>query len=145
MLRIALLLALPLFTAPADAWEAGVEGALCTLTHDGEEAAVRLTYDPSVPLYTITIERLEPWPIAERFTMSFHGAQPNMISTNRHVLSPDRRRLSVSDRGFGNVLDGLQFNDTATGLSGLETVVLDLEGAAPEVAIFRTCGQAPSV
>ncbi len=122
-----------------------MDGALCTLTHVEDDLAMRLTFDPSVPLYTITVSGPEPWPVAPEFGIRFDGPQPNTIRTDRHVLSPDLQRLSVSDRGFGNVLDGLQFNDTATAFSGEATVTVSLTGAAPEVEAFRACGLTPSV
>ncbi len=129
---------------PAHAWQAGTEGVLCTLTHAQDDVDVRLTFDPAVPLYTITLTSPEPWPIAPDFVIVFDGPQPNIIATDRHVLSPDRRSLTVSDRGFGNVLDGLQFNQTATGISGAAARAVSLADAAPEVAAFRACLGAPS-
>lgn len=129
---------------PATAWEAGTDGPLCTLTHSAPDATVRLTYDPSVPLYTITMTGDAPWPVAAIFGMTFDGPRPNTIQTDRHVLSPDRSALSVSDRGFGNVLDGLQYNDTATGFSGGARVTVSLDGAAEPVAAFRACLIAPT-
>jgi hypothetical protein len=146
-MRFCLIAALALcVTAPtaARAWEAGVDGGLCTLSHSEDGVSVRLTFDPSVPLYTITLTAIDPWPVAPGFAMQFDGARPLTIRTNRHVLSPDRQSLSVSDRGFGNVLDGLQFNDTAQGSSGPASIAVSLVGAAPEVAAFRTCGQLPT-
>ncbi|MBY4893382.1 hypothetical protein KUL25_11465 [Rhodobacteraceae bacterium N5(2021)] len=145
MIRIALTLALTLAAPVASAWEVGREGALCTLTHDEDGASVRLTFDPGVPLYTIAVSGTGPWPVAALFSMSFDGPQPNTIRTDRHVLSPDRDTLSVADRGFGNVLDGLQYNVTARAVSGAQVVTFSLEGAGPEVAAFRACGQTPSV
>jgi hypothetical protein len=146
MLRLtlpALILAAGL--GPAHSWQAGVEGALCTLDHSGAEAEVRLTYDPSLPEYTIAIRVAEPWPEAAVFAMRFDGPQGRMISTGRHSLSGDGLTLSVSDRGFGNVLDGLEFNEVALAASGETVIAIDLEGAAPEVAAFRACITAPSV
>lgn len=143
--RISLAVAATCAALPAAAWEAGVDGALCTLSHTEADITVRLTYDPGVPLYTISLTAPEPWPLAPSFAMRFEGEQPNVITTDRHVLSPDRRTLSVSDRGFGNVLDGLAGNETATGISGLGAISVGLEGAAPEVAAFRACWQTPSV
>lgn len=67
------------------------------------------------------------------------GPVSNMISTNRHTLSNDDATLTVTDRGFGNVLDGLEFNETATALLGEQAVVLSLEGAASAVQAFRAC------
>lgn len=134
-----------LLAGPAAAWQAGVDGPRCTLSHAEGDTVVHLTFDPSAPLYTIAISNAEPWPVAARFSMTFEGPQPNTIHTNRHVLSPDRGTLSVSDRGFGNVLDGLQFNATALARTGAMTVSVSLDGAAPAVAEFRNCGQVPSV
>jgi hypothetical protein len=128
----------------AHAWEAGVEGRLCTLDHTGADAIVRLTYDPSLPEYTIAIRLAEPWPESSLFAIRFDGPQGNMISTGRHVLSEDGRTLSVSDRGFGNVLNGLEFNVVALAGTGDRVVTIDLDGAAPEVAAFRACTTAPS-
>jgi hypothetical protein len=79
---------------------------------------VRLTYDPSLPEYTIAIRLSEPWPEAAVFAMRFEGPRGNMISTSRHVLSEDGLTLSVRDRGFGNVLDGLEFNVSCAGRRG---------------------------
>jgi hypothetical protein len=100
---------------------------------------VRLTYDPSLPEYTIAIRLAEPWPEAAVFAMRFEGPRGNMISTSRHALSEDGRTLSVSDRGFGNVLNGLEFNVVALAAAGEMVVSIDLDGAAPEVAAFRAC------
>ncbi|MBF9043033.1 hypothetical protein HKCCE4037_06830 [Rhodobacterales bacterium HKCCE4037] len=143
MTRLAALLIL--IATPAPAWEAGVDGALCTLSHAEGEVEVYLTYDPSGPLYTITMRGTAPWPDAPEFGIRFDGARPNTILTDRHELSGDGRSLGVSDRGFGNVLDGLQFNEVATGFSGAAMVSVSLEGAAPEVEAFRACGSVPAV
>ncbi len=143
-MRAALTAVVILCSTAAHGWEAGVEDGLCTLTHVEANVAVRLTYDPSVPLYTITLTMAEPWNVAPEFGIRFDGARPNTIRTDRHVLSPDRQSLSVSDRGFGNVLDGLQFNEVAEGFSGEDAVAVSLDGAAPEVEAFRTCGQVPT-
>lgn len=145
MKRTALILITALYAAPSAAWQAGVSGPLCTLSHAEGDISVHLTFDPTVPLYTIAVTGTEPWPVDAEFSMTFDGPQPNTIRTNRHVLSPDLGTLSVSDRGFGNVLDGLQFNTTARAVSGSTTVQMSLEGAAPEVETFRACGQTPSV
>jgi hypothetical protein len=130
---------------PALAWRAGVDAGLCTLDHSGAEAEVRLTYDPSLPEYTIAIRLSEPWPEAAVFAMRFEGPRGNMISTSRHALSEDGRTLSVRDRGFGNVLNGLEFNVVALAAAGEMVVSIDLDGAAPEVAAFRACTASPSV
>lgn len=134
-----------LCATPAAAWQAGVSGPLCTLSHAEGNVSVQLTFDPTVPLYTIAVTGAEPWPVDAGFSMTFEGPRPNTIRTDRHVLSTDLGTLSVSDRGFGNVLDGLQFNDAARAISGDTTVQVSLDGAAPEVEAFRACGQTPSV
>lgn len=144
-MRSAVLLALAICLAPpALAWEAGVEGRLCTLEHSGAAADVRLTYDPAGPEYTIALSRAEPWPEAAIFAMQFEGPRGLTIQTTRHRLSADGRTVSVADRGFGNVLDGLEFNAVARGMLGDSDVEISLDGAAPAVAAFRACLMAPS-
>ncbi len=139
------ILALLLLTVPAHAWEAGTDGRLCTLTHAQPDAQVRLTYDPAGPIYAITVTTPTPWPAAPLFAIRFEGDRPLTITTDRHGLDDGNRALTVSDQGFGNVLNGLEFNRTATALSGDAAAVLDLEGAAPEVQRFRDCTTAPAV
>ncbi len=129
---------------PAAAWDF-TPGLPCRLTHDAAAAGVELTYDPTQPLYTITLRRPAPWPEADVFSLRFEGPAPLTISTNRHVLSDGGRALTVTDTGFGNVLDGLQFNRTATALIGGEEVTVPLDGAADPVAAFRLCRVDPSV
>ena len=135
-MRLALLL-LPLATA-APAWEF-TPGLPCRLSHDTPQARMELTYDPTGPLYTITITRSAPWPDAAAFGMRFDGPRGRSIGTDRHRLSADGRSLTVVDTGFGNVLDGLQYNHTATALSGDTALSFPLEGAAGPVAAFRAC------
>ncbi|MGI3186214.1 hypothetical protein [Nioella aestuarii] len=129
---------------PAHAWQSGYEGHLCTLTHSEPAVEVRLTFDPAGPLYTITVTAPEPWPEAPYFGIRFAGAEPNTITTSRHQLDTTGRSLTVTDRGFSNVLDGLEFNETASAFAGLSAVDIDLDGAAPEVQAFRACTTAPS-
>ena len=134
-----------MLSAPAAAWEAGVEGAICTLSHSEDGVEVRLTHDPAVPLYTITVSGPSPWPEAPVFGIAFLGGDEISISTDRHVLSEEGRALSVADRGFGNVLAGLSRNLGAVFVAGDVALRVSLEGAAPEVAAFEACGTAPSV
>ena len=47
------------------------------------------------------------------FAIAFVGDSPFEITTNRHALSDDGQTLTVRDRGFGNVLNGMEFNTTA--------------------------------
>jgi hypothetical protein len=137
------LLLLAVLTTPAHGWEAASEGALCTLTHTETDLHIRLTYDPGPPEYAIILTRAgTPWPVAPVFALQFTGDRPNLITTDRHVI--DGFSLSVTDRGFGNVLDGLQFNRTATALTGDAAIPVPLTDAAPAVAAFRACTDAPS-
>ena len=62
-----------------------------------------------------------------------------MTSPPQHALSDSNQTLNVADSGFGNVLDGLQFNATALAFTEAQTVTIPLEGAAPEVQKFRAC------
>lgn len=133
-----LVLALLAFGAPAQAWEF-TPGPPCLLTHDTGQAQVELTYDPTQPLYTITVTRPQPWPDAPIFKMRFVGPQWSEIGTGRHVLSEDRRSITVMDRGFGNVLNGLEYNVSAHAILGEAEVVFPLDGAAEPVQKFRAC------
>ncbi|MEP2531325.1 hypothetical protein [Shimia sp.] len=137
----ALLLALMLAT-PAQAWQATV-GAICTLSHDTEAANIFLTYDPAKPLYSLTITLAQDsWAPSLWFAMRFDGPTPIEIATSRHTLSGDATALSTADTGFGNVLDGLEFNDTAVALTQNRILQFPLDGAAPEVRTFRACAPA---
>ena len=123
---------------PALAWEAR-SGDVCELTHEGQAASIRVTYDPAIPEYTIAITPDRPWSSGPIFTMRFDGPRSLTISTNRHVILGDGATLSVADKGFGNVLDGLEFNDTATALLGDRAIAFALDGAGPAVRAFRAC------
>lgn len=127
-----------LSAAPAMAWQV-VPGNICEIRHAQDSAAVSVTYDLESLDYAIAITRGEPWVASAVFALRFNGPVSNMISTNRHTLSDDNSTLTVTDRGFGNVLDGLEFNETATALLGEQVVVLSLAGAAPAVQAFRAC------
>ncbi|WP_419738840.1 hypothetical protein [Ruegeria sp.] len=128
-----------LLGSPAYAWNATI-GEICTLTHETEAEEIRLTYDPAQPLYTLEItRRAEGWTQTPWFAMRFEGPNPIEIGTPRHKLSDDAMSLFVSDTGFGNVLDGLEFNQTAYAFTQDDLTEFSLEGAAPEVRKFRTC------
>ncbi len=141
--HLAALLSLTLAT-PAHAWQAGHDGAICTLTHSESGVDVLLTHDPGLPLWTITVTGPEPWPEAPSFAIAFLGGVELTIGTDRHSLSADGRALTVADRGFGNVLAGLSGNARAVFLAGSAELSVSLEGAAPEVAAFEACGAMPS-
>lgn len=132
------LICLALLASPAVAWEF-TPTPICTLTHRQAQVDVTVTYDPALPEYTITLMTPEPWPDAAQFGLTFNGPRGLAIGTSRHVLSGDRQSLTVADTGFGNVLDGLQFNDSATATTGTAVVTFDLTDAAPAVEAFRNC------
>ena len=135
-------LALCLFASTAQAWEF-TPGLPCRLSHAAGSARIELTYDPTGPLYSVTVTRVAPWPAAPTFQMRFDGPQGRVIGTDRHVRSDGGRSLTVTDRGFGNVLDGLQFNHMVSVLSGATMQSFPLDGAAEPVAAFRRCDGLP--
>ncbi len=142
-MRLCLILCL-LCPAPGLAWDF-TPGLPCRLSHQTGATTVELTYDPTAPLYSITITTPQPLPDAPIFGMRFTGPGGLTISTNRHTRSDDGRSVTVMDSGFGNVLDGLQFNSTATALLGELEVSIPLDGAAEPVAAFRECRVLPAV
>ncbi|KPA21415.1 hypothetical protein shim_21190 [Shimia sp. SK013] len=137
---IALLLAA--LASSATAWEATTT-PICTLTHETDTAHIRLTYDPTKPLYTLAITRKgAAWPDDPWFAIRFVGPRELTISTDKHALSDNGQTLNVADSGFSNVLDGLQFNAMALAGTQSDGEAIDLEGAAPEVQTFRDCTSA---
>ena len=135
-----LLLLVPL---QAHAWTF-TPGAICALEHETETAKIALTYDPAKPLYSVTVSAGQI-PASPFFSMTFQGNQAQTISTNRHTLSADGTQVSVTDTGFGNVLDGLQFNEVALAVIGDSTIAFPLKGAASAVVAFRQCAPAAGV
>ncbi len=127
-----------LTSAPALAWEAR-SGRVCELVHDGETAFVRVTFDPAIPEYSIAITPVLPWLNSPVFAMRFDGPRSNTISTDRHVITGGGETLTVTDSGFGNVLNGLEFNHTATALLGDRAIAVPLDGAGSAVRDFRAC------
>ncbi len=137
-------LAFLLLATPAAAWEASSEGPVCLLTKDTDEAEIVVSHDPRKALpYAIDLTLDAPWQAGPFFAIRFDGLQPRTITTDRHQLT--RNTLTVTDRGFGNVLDGLAFNFVALAASGSTSVVIPLEGAAPEVEKFKACATAAGV
>lgn len=133
-----------LSAAPACAWQFSPT-PVCTLSHQTPDASVRVTHDPRLTEpYAIAITRTAGWNDGSAFSILFEGGRDLTISTDRQRLSDDRRTLTVTDRGFGNVLDGLEFNRTATALLGDVAIAFPLDGAAPEVQAFRACATAPT-
>ncbi len=134
------LIPLLLLTSPAYAWEF-TPTPICTLTHTEARADMTVTYDHATGIYAIAVTSPNEWPIAPAFSIRFDGPRSNIISTQRHQT--DGATLTVSDTGFGNVLDGLQFNTTATAFTQTSAVTVSLDGAAGPVQQFRACAQAP--
>ena len=135
-MRLALTLAaLPL---PALAWTFSPD-PICTLTWSGPDSDVTVTHDASLPEYTITVTSRDfTWPDGI-FYIRFEGARPLTISTDRQTVSDDGTTLTVRDRGFGNVLNGLQFAQSAhAGVAGTEATI-DLTGIEPAITAFRAC------
>lgn len=143
MIRVAFILAL--FTGPAGAWEF-TPVPICTLTSQTENGEVRVTYNPIDGLYKMHLsygkafEGLS-WEPRSTFSIEFAGESGLTISTNRHVISENGKVLSVQDTGFGNVLNGLEFNSIAKAKTGSSTMIMSLSGAAEPVQAFRACGE----
>lgn len=132
-------LALLLLAAPAHAWEFSPT-PICTLSHAEGGADVEVTYDHATSLYAIAVTSAGGWPAAPAFSIRFDGDRPNTISTARHVVADNT--LTVTDTGFGNVLDGLEFNLAATAFTQTAAVTVSLDGAAEPVQQFRACTSA---
>ncbi len=129
-----------LLAAPLHAWEFTAD-PVCTLHHAGPEAEVTVTHDPrQAEPYAIAVTRgAGAWPQAAAYAIRFDGPDGFTITTNRHRLSGDAATVIASDTGFGNVLDGLEFNRTATALLGNASATVALTDAAPAVRKFRDC------
>lgn len=141
-MRVALCLII--FAAPAAAWEF-TPTPVCTLSHETAEASLSVTYDPRLATpYAISISQLKTWPGDPVFSIRFDGPLGLTISTDRQSLSESGRTLTVTDSGFGNVLNGLEFNITATALLGETAISFPLHGAAPVVQAFRACTTVPT-
>ncbi|MEP2030674.1 MAG: hypothetical protein ABJI96_18420 [Paracoccaceae bacterium] len=133
------------FTSPAYAWEF-TAAPICTLSQIIPEAEVSITYDPRVPIYAITLNRQStPWLPGPTFSIQFDGPRPLTISTNRHSLSDADTTLTVSDRGFSNVLAGLEHNTTATAKTAGQSLIIPLDDAAGPVTAFRACVEGGTV
>ena len=131
-----LVLSLALCASPALAWEL-LDTSPCTLFHDGEVASVTIVYDGA--LYTLHVDQQSAWHSSPYFAMRFDGRRPLTISTDRHIQ--DGTRLTVQDRGFANVLNGLRDNQTATAFTQSAAQTFDLTGAAAAVDAFKRCTQ----
>ncbi len=130
---------LALVPLPAAAWEFSSD-PICTLTHQTDMAEIAITYDARLPEYALFITlRSGQWPGVETFAMTFVGPRAGQIGTSNQTLSADQATLTVRDRGFGNVLDGLEFNANAIATSGDLSISMSLHDAPPAVRAFRDC------
>jgi len=130
-------LALTVFPVAAIAWEFSPE-PICTLTHSNAEADLTITFDASQPLYTLTITLKDGvWAQSPGFGMTFVGPMGLSISTGAHQINGST--LTVSDSGFGNVLNGLEFNTLARSFTEAQVVDMSLQSAAAPVRAFRAC------
>jgi len=135
-MRLALILTI--FATTDNAWTF-TPAPVCTLQHATDTATLTITNDPDrAQPYRLDITRDAPFAPAPVFALDFGGFA---ISTNRHALSPDARTLSVSDRGFGNVLSGLEAGTGAGARLGDMVEAFPTEEAAPAVRAFRDCPQ----
>ncbi len=126
-MRFAVILALA--PVPALAWEFSPD-PICTLAHETDTAEIVITYDVNLPEYALSITlKNGTWADAPVFGMEFIGPRPLAIGTT----------LTVRDSGFGNVLDGLEYNAGAVAVSGATTIPMLLTDAAPAVRAFRAC------
>ncbi len=126
--------------SPAAAWEFSPV-PVCTLSHEDEASSLTVTYDglASEPYaIEITGPGIAPAPL---FGIRFSGGTGLTISTDRHTVTGESVR--VSDRGFGNVLNGIEFSDTATALLGDTSIAFGLDGADAPMQAFRACIAAP--
>jgi hypothetical protein len=130
--------ALLLLATPAAGWEASRDGPVCLLTHRMDDAEITVSHDAtrSVP-YAIELMRTDGWQPGPVFAIRFDGPRPLTITTDRHSVTGET--LSVTDTGFGNVLNGIAGNQVAIAMSGETALVIPLTGAAPEVEAFKAC------
>ena len=131
--------------SPALGWEVSNDGATCHLLHQMPDGAVHLSYAPVNEEFSITLTRFEPWESDDVFAIKFDETRPIFITTDRHQLTPDRTGLTVTDRGFGNVLDGLQYNEWAIAATGQSVMIIPLTHAADAVQSFRECSDAQTI
>lgn len=126
---------------PAVAWEAYRDGPVCLLEHTSETGHILVSHDPRNPQpYAIQLRQTDSsWTGGPVFAIQFDGPGRSLITTQRHQVLDNGAELVVTDSGFENVLRGLEQNFVALATLGGQAMVLPLDGAAPEVARFRTC------
>lgn len=144
VLSFASLAAVSLSSHAALAWEF-TSGAPCVLMHETANITVELTYDPTVSVYSFSLTQKHSFLSAQVFSLQFSGGMPLAISTDRHRIINMKRTVNVTDSGFGNVLNGLQFNHTLTATLGQQSIEIPLANSASKVAAFRDCNIMPAV
>lgn len=113
---------------------------ICTLTGQTEKGSVTVTYDPAAEIYAINLTMVtDVWDEHPNFSIQFIGPRGRQIGTALHTLSADKATLTVTDKGFANVLDGIEFNVAAQAQSGTSKMTMSLAGAADPVQAFRAC------
>lgn len=132
------------FPLPAAAWEFSPD-PICTLSHQTDDVAFVITHDVANRTYTLEMTLLNSmWDPSPTFGITYSGSLPINIGTTQHRITNDSKTLSVSDSGFGNVLDGLEFNHTATATTQTQSLSLRTRGIEKPLKAFRACpGDAP--
>jgi len=128
--------------ASATAWSFEPQ-PICTLMQTQPGGTVEVTFDPAGGLYALYLTRPGGWPLVDIFAIRFDGLRSLTITTDRHQIDGDR--LSVTDSGFGNVLDGLQASTNVTALIGDQSFAIDVTGIDAAMDAFRRCPEIPSV
>ncbi len=117
---------------------------VCTLSFVTDAARIEITHDPAEANYRLELLLTEgSWVTSPTFGITFEGGSELTIGTRRHVI--DGSTLTVTDTGFGNVLNGLEFNRIATAFTNSQVVRFPLIDAAEPVQKFRQCVMRGSV
>lgn len=143
-MRSVLLLVCLLSIAPATAraWTFSPD-PICTISERQADLRIEVTFDPATGLYALVVSRDAGWPAAPILALRFDRGMGDLtISTDRHVV--DGPRLTVTDRGFGNVLRGLEFFGRGTLSTGDLSLSFDTTAAAGAVTAFRACPAVPT-
>ncbi|MEM7243261.1 MAG: excinuclease ABC subunit B [Pseudomonadota bacterium] len=123
----------------ASAWTFSPD-PICRVTEKQQLIEIDLTYDHATEIYAIAFTKTEaPWAQSQEFSIRFEGPRPKLIRTNRHQFSADGFTLTASDTGFGNVLDGLQYNTLAALQTGDERIFIQIHKSFPAIEAFRKC------
>ncbi|WP_179379681.1 excinuclease ABC subunit B [Jannaschia marina] len=116
---------------------------ICTVADTQDAVTIEVTFDPATALYAIAFTRAAGWPDTTTLALHFDRGMGDLtITTDRHVV--EGPRLSVTDRGFGNVLRGLEFFGRATLLMDGLTLGFDTTQAGEPVRAFRDCPATPT-